>query len=181
MNTLAVKAPTISIYDESLEEFIKKAMNKLSVRKENQLCLYIPYSDSRLHHFTYQQLKKSDPEKIKSLLQEHILEKKPKKVKINYKPRAKQTDTDQNSPSTQTTEKPLETSKSQITQLEEMLQKFINALDSRTIHGNPEPLHAKAGDRYLRTLQNQLIKAIRQKRVDHELWDAYIELVETQA
>ena len=33
-------------------------------------------------------------------------------------------------------------------------------------------------DRYLRTIQNQLIKKIRQKEVDFELWDTFVDFIE---
>ena len=40
------------------------------------------------------------------------------------------------------------------------------------------PLPDSTADRYLRTIQNQLIKRIRQRDIDYELWDAFVDLVE---
>lgn len=179
MKTLLAKKPKVSIHDESLEGLVQTAMNKVSVETENELCHYIPYSDARIHHFTYKNLKKNEPEQVKSLIKKHILEKEP--TVISPKPRAKKAkNIPQPSKSTEKNPPQPATPTSQITRLEKMLEKFIHALDSRPLVDNHEPTQSiSSNDRHLRTVQNQLIKAIRHKRVDHELWDAYVELVET--
>lgn len=75
---------------DNLETIIEKAMKKIDVKQEAKLCQYIPYYDGRLHHFTFNQLRKNDPEKLSDLITSHILLKKPKKLVRKNKKRSAQ-------------------------------------------------------------------------------------------
>ena len=184
MTTTIEKKPKKITQEQDLEATIQKAMEKVSAKKENELCLFIPYSGNRLHHFTFRQLKKSEPQKLVSLLQEHIMSKDPVAIKLNYKPRKRKAAPIADTPppiDTKDNKTPQNTPETNpLSRLENLLESFIQTVNLQTSASkNTPPKPQNTNDRYLRTIQSQLIKAIRQKRVDHELWDAYVELTET--
>ncbi len=59
---------------EELEEVISKAMSRVNVQKEIDLCQYIPGAKGRLHHFAFGKLKKRNPAELLKMVNEHILE-----------------------------------------------------------------------------------------------------------
>lgn len=63
-----------------LDILIRKAMQKLDAEKETEIGQYIPYENGRLHHHTFNKLKKNDPAKLSNLITSFILTKDPKKV-----------------------------------------------------------------------------------------------------
>ena len=60
---------------ESLDECIHRAMSRVSVGKETDLCRYLPGSKGHMHHFAFGKLKKTAPGQLQKLLKEHVLEK----------------------------------------------------------------------------------------------------------
>src|SRR3990167_6100332 len=72
---------------EELEDSISKAMHRVNVQKETDLCQYIPGSKGRLHHFAFGKLKKSRPQELLKMIREHILEKETPE-QVASKPRA---------------------------------------------------------------------------------------------
>ena len=269
--------------DLELEVVIEKAMKKINATKEYDLCPYISYQNSRLHHFTYEQLKKKNPNDVRRLIQENVLDKTPQKLPRKYRSR--------NSKDTHPTEDVINATENPPTSLEETIQ---SAMKRRTLNlkwesdicwyipnedggplffstfrslkrknperlkeliqthvvspkqpkkiswkrskilppkdlSNPSPLSDKKelsqtdsilhhletlvnevrslkqrstegssalrsaeninkdpgtwspfARRYLHTIQNQLIKKIRQKEIDYELWETFVDFVEEE-
>ena len=65
---------------ESLEEVISRAMSRINVKKETDLCQYLPGKSGRLHYFAFNKLKKHQPEILLNMVKEHILEKSSPKI-----------------------------------------------------------------------------------------------------
>ncbi|MCB1073273.1 MAG: hypothetical protein KDK96_09275 [Chlamydiia bacterium] len=69
--------------NSSLEEVINKAAKKVGAQKPADICFYIPYNGKRFHHKKMEKLKKESPEKLKNMIVEHILLKKPQRYRRN--------------------------------------------------------------------------------------------------
>lgn len=72
---------------EELELAIQSAMERVTAKKESDICQYIPYEGSRLHHFVYAKMKRERPQVIINLIKTNILEKKPQRIVLKYSPR----------------------------------------------------------------------------------------------
>ncbi|MCB1073796.1 MAG: hypothetical protein KDK96_11960, partial [Chlamydiia bacterium] len=70
--------------------------------------------------------------------------------------------------------------KSQKDNLRSSYQKEEETFLSENSASQKERQKTVFADRYLRTIQNQLIKKIRQKEVDFELWDTFVDFIEGQ-
>ena len=70
----------LSPEDCSLEEFIEEAMMRTQVDKETSLCRYIPQGESHLHHVSYLKIKRDEPQRLKYLIKQNILDKKPEEI-----------------------------------------------------------------------------------------------------
>lgn len=74
------QAQALSPEDSSLEEFIEEAMMRTQVDKETSLCRYIPQGESHLHHVSYLKIKRDEPQRLKYLIKQNILDKKPEEI-----------------------------------------------------------------------------------------------------
>lgn len=151
-----------------LQDTITKAMNIVNVKKETDLCRYIPgpkSSKGRLHHFVFGMLKKTKPEELLSMIKEHILEKE-QPTQVSSKPRAdlmvKRT--------------------ADITLKRSQVNKLLNALKkmSTEIPDAKDLISMLSPHQTLKQVQKLMIVMIRAKEVDVDLWETYTKLVEEQ-
>jgi len=194
--------------DHSLEDVINLAMKRkrLNLQKESDLCWFIPNENGGyLFYSTYRSLKRKDPEKLKELIQTYVVSpRNPKRFSSNPRKSTSlshHTTTPEKDLHVSFTEKTklleLESTKldSVLQLLRELLQEIKSQQEIPKNRCEPrkesdefsinafrplmkEKLQDSLSDRYFRTIQNQLIKRIRKKEVDHELWDAYVDLIE---
>ena len=189
-----------------LEDALEKAFKRrsLKLKEEKDICRYIPYNGRFMHPQIWKVLKRKEPKKLAELIQEHVLSpNNPKKIKWTRKDSLFHMDLDHDAfnqvetkvilPSSK--EEPQEVSKldALCAMIKELLHEVKSQKDnlrspyqeeetflSENSASQKERQKAVFADRYLRTIQNQLIKKIRQKEVDFELWDTFVDFIEGQ-
>lgn len=157
---------TMSLSDETLnkkaqikdlEEVIAKAIKKVGVKKENELCKYIPVtSGGYIHHFTLKKMKYKKPAELASLIEEFIL--------------------NSDTPSTVTPKsrapRGSRKKRDQITFSRIQLERMLNIA---RLAGDKEIISILSPKKSLATYKRELIQSIRQNKVNPELWNGYVE------
>src|SRR5437588_84815 len=60
---------------KDIEEVISKAIKKLGVRKENELCKYLPMkSGGYMHHFTFKKMKHKQPQELAAIIEKNLIQ-----------------------------------------------------------------------------------------------------------
>lgn len=137
------------------EKFIKKAMEKVGVKKESKLCQYIPDEKTGcIHHFKYARIKEDTPEKACALIDKYIIQpKEPKTFKMKRGARGEST----------------------VILTKEKTQKILEAaLKSQ----NQEILNILATDKLFKTVRAELIASIYRDKPNTDLWSSYNILLE---
>lgn len=142
---------------EELEKAIDRAIQKVQGRKENDLCKYLPGpTGGYMHHFTLRKLKNADPAHLFSLLKKFIIESEAPEA-LDPKQRA-----------------PRGSRKR---------KDFVNftrvdiekVLDLARRAGDKDLVARFSPKRSLPALKRELLRSIRENRVNHDLWNAYAE------
>jgi hypothetical protein len=140
------------------EDLIKKALKKIGGNKEKDICKYLPAeTEGYMHHFTLRKIKKTNPNELRSLIQEFILESPTPRI-IDPKPRARRN-------------KSLSLNQSDL--------KLILKLAQKT--GDKHLLSKLGAKLSLPRIKRELIKSIKEDRVEEELWYSYIQALESSA
>lgn len=181
-----MKNPQDQIDENSLEGVIAKALKrrKLKLKREENISKYLIYKGSRLHPKIFQKLKENDPKLLKELIQTYVLE--PRHPKIVKRQLSKNSEDDDFSNLTENSSQIFQPSK-----IDQILEKTSQSFDvmcrllqtlQNQVELSPKDSHLSSEqsqqNRYLRTVQNQLIEQIRKKQVNFELWDMYVDLVQ---
>ncbi len=147
---------------EELEDVIARAIKKVRGSKENDLCKYIPVATGGyIHHFTMRKMKYKSPEKLVSLIEKFIIESE-RPLVIPPKPRLAR--------GTRKKRDQLNFTKLQLERL----------LNMARLSGDKEMISILSPKKSLAQCKRELIYAIRNQVVDHELWNAYVESVNVQ-
>ena len=142
---------------EQLEKLIDSALKKVNGEEENELCKFLPGpSGGYMHHFTLRKLKNSDPEQLFAMLQKFVINSSKPKV-LDPKPRAPRG-----------SRKKRDVISFTRTDIEKVLD-----LARKT--GDQDLLARFSPKRSLPALKRELIRSIRENRVEQELWTAYSE------
>jgi len=145
-----------------LEEIIAKAIKKVGAKKENDLCRYLPMnSGGYMHHFTLKKMKTKQPSELSNLIERYIINSE-KPGTVAPKPRA-----------TRGSRKKRDHFTFTRSQLERML-------NMAKLAGDKEMVSVLSPKKSLATYKRELIQAIRQGRVDQDLWSGYVETVNAQ-
>jgi len=147
---------------KEMEDIIAKAIQKAGVKNEKELSRFIPASSGGyIHHFTLRKMKKKQPQELKAMIEKFIMSAKAlqKLAPKARAPRGSRKRRDQISFNP--------------TQIERMLQIAKQA-------GDQEIIAALSPKRPLAACKRDLIASIRHKRVEQELWNAYVEAVSAQ-
>jgi hypothetical protein len=140
------------------EELIKKALKKIGGNKEKDICKYLPAeTEGYMHHFTLRKIKKTNPNGLRSLIEEFILE-PPAPRTIDPKPRARRN-------------KSLSLNQSDL--------KLILKLAQKT--GDKHLLSKLGAKLSLPRIKRELIKSVKDERVEEELWYSYIQALESSS
>ncbi len=144
---------------EDLEKLIEKAIKKVHGTKENDLCKYLPGpTGGYMHHFTLRKLKNSNPEQLFSLLQQFIIRTDIPRA-LDPKPRAPRG-----------SRKRRDFINFTRTDIERVLEL------ARQV-GDDDLVARFSPKRSLPSLKRELIKTIRDNRINQELWNAYSETI----
>ena len=142
---------------KEVEETISKAIKKVGVKKENELCKYIPMtSGGYMHHFTLKKLKHKNPSQLAELISQYIINADRPAV-IAPKSRAPRGSRKR---------------KDQITFSRIQLERMLNIA---RLAGDKEIISLLSPKKSLASYKRELIQAIRQNRVEQELWNGYSE------
>lgn len=146
----------------NVEETITKAIRKLGARKENELCKYLPMkSGGYMHHFTLRKMKTKQPSDLASLIERYIVN-SDKPIVVAPKQRA-----------ARGSRKRRDHMNFTRNQLERML-------NIARLAGDKEIISILSPRKSLATCKRELIQAIRQNRVEQELWNGYVEAINAQ-
>lgn len=145
---------------KDLEDVIAKAIKKVGASKENELCKYIPMplGDGYMHHFTLKKMKNKKPSELASLIEKFII-KTDKPIVVAPKQRAPRGSRKR---------------KDQITFSRMQLERMLNIA---RLAGDKEIISILSPKKSLATYKRELIQSIRQNKVEHELWNGYLEAV----
>lgn len=144
---------------EDLESNIQRAIDKIGGHKENDLCKFLPVTTGGyMHHFTLRKMKTEQPEELNGMIQKFIIS-PDKPNRVPPKPRAargsrKRRDT-------------ITLSKGDLEQIRDFMRKS----------GNQEILSKLSYRRSLASVKRELIASIRKEAVDFDLWNSYIETI----
>jgi hypothetical protein len=144
-----------------IEDIIAKAIKKVGGRKENDLCRFIPMtSGGYMHHFTLKKLKNRSPDELGTLIEKFIIN-SDRPASVTPKSRA-----------ARGSRKKRDSMQFTRNQLERMLTIARMA-------GDKEMVSILAPKKSLATCKRELISSIRHGRVEQELWNAYVESINT--
>ena len=152
-----VMTETRTLNLKEVEETISKAIKKVGAKKENELCKYIPMtSGGYMHHFTLKKLKYKNPTQLADLIVQYVINADRPAV-IAPKSRAPRGSRKR---------------KDQITFSRIQLERMLNIA---RLAGDKEIISLLSPKKSLASYKRELIQAIRQNRVEQELWNGYSE------
>ena len=144
---------------KEIEMVIAKAIKKLGAKKENELCKYIPMtSGGYMHHFTFKKKKSKEPSELSSLIEEFIIDADQPAI-VQPKARAARGSRKR---------------RDQISFTRGQLDRMLNIA---RLAGDNEIITVLSPQKSLTSCKKELLQSIRQNKVEPELWNAYIESV----
>jgi len=145
-----------------VEDVITKAIKKIGGRKENDICKYLPMTaGGYMHHFTMRKMKTRQPTELASLIDKFIIApQKPSAVKPK-----------------QRAARGSRKKRDQITFTKGQLERLLNIARQA---GDKEMITVLSPKKSLMSYKRDLIVAIRNGVIDHELWNGYVEAVQNQ-
>jgi hypothetical protein len=151
------------IFIKELEEYITQAMQKVNATTEGELCRYIPdNSGTAIHHFTFFKLKRSNPQALMATIKRHILDKKPEKALS--KPRTRKASSNYKRAIE------IKFTRDQLSRLLVILKKTDDN-DLLNLVSSYQPA---------REIQKRMLEMIKQKQMDPELLEAYVQLIKKE-
>lgn len=149
---------TKAITKEEIERTISEAIQKIRGKKEREICKYLPapQGEGHIHHFTLNRMKKREPSQLQALLKEFILDTAdPRPLKPKRRaPRGSRK------------------VKGNMTFNHMELGPLIDLARKAGYHD----IVAKLTPKYsLAQLKRQMIRMVKEERVDQELWHLYSE------
>ena len=147
---------------KEIEAVIVKAIKKVGASKENELCKYLPMTTGGyMHHFTLKKMKKKQPEELSTLIQRYIINVESPRA-VAPKQRAARGSRKR---------------KDQITFSRLQMERMLNIA---RLAGDKEIISVLSPKKSLATYKRELIQSIRHEKVDQELWNGYVESLNTQ-
>jgi len=147
---------------KDIEDVIAKAIKKVGVRKENDLCRYIPMtSGGYMHHFTLKKMKKKNPQELSSMIKEFIINVS-RPHSVAPKPRAARGSRKR---------------RDELSFTKWQLERMLNIA---RLAGDKEIISILSPRKSLASYKREIIQSIRQNKVDQELWNGYVESINTQ-
>ena len=146
----------MTLLKDEIDSILAQATKKAKASNINELCYYIPDENGyRMHHFTLRKLRETDPSKLISLINEHILKAESLK-KVKGKPRA---------PS-----KKLNLGSSDLYALLNLARQSNNtALVEKLQESLP-----------FSVIKKQMLESIRNEKIDEGLWNSYVSFLRSR-
>jgi hypothetical protein len=144
---------------QQLTELLNRAMQKIGVRGENDLCKYLPAEGGGyLHHFTLRKMKARNPAALRDLIEKCILRAE-RPARVPHKRRAPRGARRRREGVSLTR-----------TDLEKMM---VLAQQS----GDQELMAKLNPQKNLSSIKRDLIRAVREGRIEQDLWSLYVQTV----
>ncbi len=144
-----------------IEDVITKAIRKVNGKKENDLCKYIPMtSGGYMHHFTLKKMKNRQPSELSTLIEKFIIN-ADKPSAVAPKQRAARGSRKK---------------RDQYTFSRLQLERMLNIA---RLAGDKEMIGILSPKKSLATCKRELIASIRHGKVEPELWNAYVEALQS--
>ncbi len=143
--------------NKEIEELINKAIKKIGVKKENELCKYIPMkSGGYMHHFTFKKMKNKQPQELAAYIEKFLINSEKPSITAPKQraPRGSRKRRDHMNFTRM--------------QLERMLNIARQA-------GDKEIITILSPKKSLAGSKRELIQSIRHNKIDQELWNSYVE------
>ncbi len=151
----------MEIKSADLEKLIAAAIKKVHGTKENDLCKYLPGpTGGYIHHFTFRKLKHSDPEQLYALLKKFIVDTNTPNV-LDPKQRAPRGSRKQ---------------RDFVNFTRGDIEKVL--ILARQV-GDNDLVARFSPRRPLPALKRELLRSIRDNKINQELWLAYSETIAT--
>lgn len=146
---------------DELDLLLTRAQQKVNAPNVHELSKYLPSKDGfYMHHFSMMKLKKTNPEKLKSLIEKFILQVE-NPVKLQIKPR--------NSKKPKKSA-PLNLGLSELQALIELAEHSNNSALAEKLRTNL-PFSA---------IKQEMLRCIREERVDLKLWNSYVGVINSR-
>ena len=146
----------------NIDELVTKAMRKISARKENELCKYLPMkSGGYMHHFTFRKMRSKQPQELAAIVERYVIQ-SDRPLVVAPKQRA-----------ARGSRKRRDHMNFTRNQLERML-------NIARLAGDKEIISILSPRKSLATCKRELIQSIRHNKVEQELWTSYTEAVHAQ-
>jgi len=147
---------------KDIEDVIARAIKKVSAKKENELCKYLPMkSGGYMHHFTLKKMKNKQPSELAIIIERHVVQ-ADRPVVIAPKQRA-----------ARGSRKRREHMNFTRIQLERML-------NIARLAGDKEIITILSPRKSVSTCKRELIQSIRHNKIEPELWNSYVESIQAQ-
>ncbi len=146
---------------KELESLIDAAVKKVGGTKENDICRYIPLGTTGyIHHFTMRKMKHEDPKQLIDMIKKNIIN-VAKPTTVPPKPRAARG------------------SRKRRDQFLFTKEDIDRMLHMARLAGDKEMIRKLTPRKDFKQTKRELISSIRHNRIDHELWNSYVETVTT--
>ena len=146
----------------SVDDVINRAIKKIGAKKENELCKYLPMkSGGYMHHFTLKKMKYKQPQELASIIERFVIN-SDKPTSVAPKQRAARGSRKR---------------KDHMNFTRNQLERMLNIA---RLAGDKEIITILSPKKSLATYKRELIQAIRQNRVEIELWNGYVESIQNQ-
>lgn len=144
---------------KQVESLISMAIKKVGVKKENDICRYLPVSTGGyIHHFTMRKMKTEEPDQLLELINKYIIN-VDKPSTVPPKQRAPRGSRKRRDPFLFT---------------KHDLERMLNMA---RIAGDKDMIRKLTPKKDLKTLKRELIASIRHGKVDQEMWNSYVETI----
>jgi hypothetical protein len=153
------KEETLSTASRELEDVINQAIKKVNGKNENSLCRYLPMKEGYMHHFTLRKMMHHEPQQLAKMIKTYIVDTS-RPSTVPPKQRAARGSRKKN--------------KDQIVLTKADIDRILQM--ARAV-GDKEVVRKLVPKKDLRILKRELISAIRQNKVDQDLWLNYSEAV----
>ncbi len=145
--------------DQLLDSLIEKALKKIGSDRENDICRYLPVDGGYMHHFTLRKMKHEVPEELSGMIEKFIITTDDPE-RVPPKPRAARG-------SRKNGDQP--------NLNRDDLKRLLNIA---RLANDQEMIRKLTPQRSLPSVKRDLMRSIRQGKVDHDLWSRYVEVAE---
>jgi hypothetical protein len=146
----------------NVDELLAKAMKKVGAKKENELCKYLPMkTGGYMHHFTFRKMRAKQPHELAAIV-DRFLNQTDRPLVVAPKQRAARG------------------SRKRRDHLNFTRNQLERMLNIARLAGDKEIISILSPKKSLATCKRELIQSIRHNKVDHDLWNGYVESINAQ-